>query len=413
MTESFTLHRDLPLASSADVVVVGGGPSGIGAAIAASRCGKKVILIERSAQLGGMATLGNVAVFMWTGNFTGIYREIWEELYPGRINAEGRPYPPQFDPFRLRLYLNEKCAAEKVQVLYHTEFISCLKYNGVVTAVAVSTREGLQAIQGKVFIDCTGDARVAIDAGAEYTSGRPGDGLTQPMTLMFAMQDTGKPVPRCLPPGCPEYKTVEELPQGRLLRWQMTGTGTLLVNMTRVKGHGSMVEDINRAEREALKQVYGVADFIQRTEAPNHILSHIAPQTGVRQTYQVKGEYTLTEEDCLKARKFDDMVAQTNYGIDIHDPTGGGKCDLRHLDLYDIPYRCLVPKGLDNILVSGRAVSADHVAMSSLRTMPTCYALGQAAGTAAAIALEEKCGLKKVPVSQLHARLKDQGVAFN
>jgi ribulose 1,5-bisphosphate synthetase/thiazole synthase len=212
MSSSYDFSRNIPEYDSADVVIIGGGPSGIGAAIGAARCGKKVILCEQSAQLGGMATLGNVAIFMWTENFTGLYKEIMMDLNPKKrtINERGGPTMPQFDPFRMRLY--EKCASEGVKVMYHTQFIGVLKDNARITGVAVHTREGLQAVTAPQFIDCTGDARVAMDAGAEYTSGRPEDGLTQPMTLMFAMQDTGKPVERDLPPGCPEYNSVEELP---------------------------------------------------------------------------------------------------------------------------------------------------------------------------------------------------------
>jgi hypothetical protein len=412
MSSSYKLERDVPVYETADVIVIGGGPAGIAAALAAVRCNKKVVLIEQTAQLGGMATLGNVAIFMWTGTFTGIFKELWKEFGPTDDQNREKPAPPQFDPFLFRYYLNDKTTREGVRVLLHTAFIAVIKEDDRVTGIVVNTREGLQTLRGQIIIDCTGDARVAIDAGAGFTSGRPGDGLTQPMTLMFTMQDTGRPLVPTLPTGCYDYEKVADLPQGRLLHWQLNDTRTLLVNMTRVKGHGARIDDMVYAEQEALRQVFSVAHFLQRNGFPTYILAHVAAQTGVRQTHQVRGLYTLTEKDVVAGRRCDDVVAQSNYGIDIHDPTGKKACDLRRVGLYDIPYRCLVPQGLEGLLVAGRAISADHVAMSSMRVMPTCFALGQAAGVAAALAIDGPCALKDVPVAKLHEYLKKQGVEF-
>jgi hypothetical protein len=412
MSLSYKLERNVPVYETTDVIVVGGGPAGVAAALAARRLGKSVLLIEQSAQLGGMATLGNVAVFMWTGTFTGIFKEIWKEFGPADDQQREKPTPPQFDPFLFRYYLNDKTAREGVQVLLHTTFVAAIKEESRVCGVVVHTREGMQALRGGVIIDCTGDARVAIDAGAEFTSGRPADGLTQPMTLMFSMQDTGRPVVPVLPTGCYYYEKVADLPQGRLLHFHLDNTRTLLVNMTRVKGHGAKIDDVAHAEQEALRQVFSVAHYLQRHGFPTYILSHVAAQTGVRQTNQVRGLYTLTEKDVVAGRRCDDVVAQSNYGIDIHDPTGKKECDLRRVGLYDIPYRCLVPQGLEGLLVAGRAISADHVAMSSMRVMPTCFALGQAAGVAAALAIDGPCALKDMPVTKLHEYLKKQGVEF-
>ncbi|RKN83985.1 FAD-dependent oxidoreductase [Paenibacillus ginsengarvi] len=409
----YAFQREVPVHASADVVVIGGGPAGTAAAISAARCGKRVILLEKSGQLGGMGTLGNVSIFMPIGNVTGIYREIIAETLAQYLPEDhDKSIAPQYSPFLLRHYLNEKMKKEGVSVYYHADFVGTLHEGRRVSAVVVSTREGLRAFEGSQFIDCTGDARVAIDAGVPYVSGRDEDGLTQPMTLMFMMQNTGKPVTPVLPEGCYEYNDVSELPQGRRLYWERNNDGTLLVNMTRVKGNGARIEDINYAETEALRQVFSVANYLQRNGFETYVLSHIAGQVGVRETNQIAGLYTLTEDDVVGGRRFEDVVAQTNYEIDIHSPDGKKTTDERKVSGYDIPYRCMVPESFDNLLVAGRAISATHVAMSSMRVQPTCYALGQAAGIASSLAIESGRPCRDVDAAEVHGKLLEQGVRF-
>ncbi|MGG6310111.1 FAD-dependent oxidoreductase [Paenibacillus macerans] len=411
---SYAFERKVPVYDRADIVVVGGGPAGVASAIAAARSGKRVILAEHSGQLGGMGTLANVSIFMGVGNVTGIYREIVSEVLPAQglpDHHEGSIWP-QFNPFRLRHYLNEKLEKEGVEVLFHAGFCGTVMESDQVKAVVLNTREGLLALEAQVFIDCTGDGRVAIDAGASYTTGREADGMTQPMTLMFMMQNTGRPVRRELPEGGYRYEDVSELPQGRLLHWEQGDEGTLLVNMTRVKGNGASVKDVSRAEKEALRQVFSVADYLQRNGFENYILSHVPGQTGVRETNQIHGEYVLAEEDVVSGRRFPDVVAQTNYEIDIHNPDGRGGTDERKVSGYDIPYRCLLPKGIRGLLVAGRAISATHVAMSSMRVQATCYALGQSAGIAASLAAEHGLPLSEINIDELHRELERQDVRF-
>ncbi|NHN31414.1 FAD-dependent oxidoreductase [Paenibacillus agricola] len=411
--QTYELERSVSVYASADVIVIGGGPAGTAAAINAARCGKKVILLERSGQLGGMGTLGNVSVFMPIGNVTGIYREMISEVLTQYLpQHHDESVSPQFSPFLLRHYLNEKMEKEQVQVCYHTEFVGVVKEEGRLKAVIASTREGLQAFEGKQFIDCTGDGRVAIDAGVPFTSGREEDGLTQPMTLMFMMQNTGKPVIPLLPEGCYDYQSVEDLPQGRRLYWERNDDGMLLVNMTRVKGNGANIADVNYAETEALRQVFSIVYYLQRNGYETYTLSHVAGQVGVRETNQIQGLYTLTEHDVVGGKRFTDVVAQTNYEIDIHSPDGKKTTDERKVDGYDIPYRCMVSELISNLQVAGRAISATHVAMSSMRVQPTCYAMGQAAGMAAAIAMDSGCAIKDISIEALHGKLSEQNVIF-
>lgn len=414
MTQTtIALERQVPLYAETEILVVGGGPAGTAAAISAARCGRRTILLERSGQLGGMGTLGNVSIYMPVGNTTGIYREIVADTVPDALPATHKDsIAPQYSPFELRHYLNSRLEQEGVDVFYHTSFVAAVKEGYRVTGVIAHTREGLKAFGAEVVIDCTGDAAVAMEAGVPVRSGRDEDGMTQPMTLMFMMQDTGKPVKPFLPEDCYTYETVAELPQGRHLYWERCGNGTLLVNMTRVKGNGGLIRDANYAEKEALKQVFSVVHYLQRNGFENYILSHVAGQTGVRESNQIEGLYTLTEEDLLNGRRFPDVVAQTNYEIDIHSPDGKKGTDERHIDGYDIPYRCMLPVNVEGLLVAGRSISATHVAMSSMRVQPTCYALGQAAGIAASLAIEEKLPVAEIPVDTLQTRLSGQGVVF-
>ena len=417
MTASLSFSSPVPVLASAAVVVAGGGAAGIAAAIAARRAGQSVVLLERSAQLGGMATIANVSIWMPIGNLTGLYQEIVRELnlrdHRDRTFEPTEIFAPQFDPILYRHYLNEKLAAEGVTVVFHADVAGIIAAADRLQAVVVNTIAGLRAVTSQMVVDATGDARVAREAGVPCRLGRPADGLTQPMTLMFQMQDTGRPVIPVLPPGAYRYETVADLPQARLLYWEDKQTGTLLVNMTRVRGNGVSVPDRAAAEREGVRQALGVANFLQRTSHPNHILSHVAAQIGVRETCQIEGLYTLTEEDLAQARQFDDVVAQTNYDIDVHNPAGTGGCLLQKLARYDIPYRCLVPRaGPGNLIVAGRSLSATHVAMSSARVQPTCIALGQAAGCAAALAIENNVPLAAVPIAPLQKLLAAQGVRF-
>ncbi|TLS49082.1 FAD-dependent oxidoreductase [Paenibacillus antri] len=408
-----TLHTTVPVYDTAEVVVIGGGPAGTAAAVSAARNGRKTILLEHSAQLGGMGTLGNVSVFMGIGNVTGIYREFISEFLPEALpDTHHVSIWPQYSPFELRHYLNGKLEKEGVDVYYHASVVAAIKQGDRVTGVVANTREGLKAFEGAVFIDCTGDSRVAAEAGVPLRSGRDEDGLTQPMTLMFMMQDTGKPARQYLPEDGYRYEDVSELPQGRRLYWEKTGDGTLLVNMTRVRGNGAKIRDVNFAEKESLRQAFSVANYLQRNGFENYILSHVAGQVGVRETNQIVGLYTLTEEDVTGGRRFDDVVAQTNYEIDIHNPTGGASTDERHVSGYDIPYRCMVPVGVEGLIVAGRCISATHVAMSSMRVQATCYALGQAAGNAASLAVETGSSVADISIPALHERLAAQGVRF-
>lgn len=414
------LNLEAPVIREADVAVVGAGPAGTAAAVAAAREGKRVVLLERSGQLGGSGTLSGVGIFMIVGNYTGFYREVVRAIRPDFESSCEDParFKVLFNPQLLRLALDRFAEQAGVDVLLHADFVGIAQHAAdtapeTMSTLFVNTVEGLRAVRARVVVDATGDGRVSVAAGAHYTSGRPEDGGVQPMSMMFEMQDTGHPVRPVLPEGCELYATVEDLPQGRTLHWEEKENGTLLVNMTRIRGNGSRIDDLNRAERDGLRQVFSVAHYLQTHGYGTYVLSSIGSQVGVRESNQVVGLYTLSEDDLLEGRRFDDVVAQSNYNIDIHNPTGVGTTEERPIQMYDIPYRCLIPAGVGGVIVAGRALSATHVAVSSARVMPTCFAMGQAAGIAAAISLERTCSLANVPADELHERMRAQGVELS
>ncbi|GDY14175.1 membrane protein [Planctomycetota bacterium] len=424
MSHPLTFSCAVPEAGSADLVVVGGGPSGFAAALTARRQGLSVILLERSAQLGGAGTLAGVSVWMPIGVITGIYQEVTSGLgmrdWRGRDFAETGKFSPHFDPAVVRHHLDHQLVTAGVEVLFHCTTVGVTVVDGRVEAVIASTPEGLRAFRGRAFVDATGDASVCRAAGVPCVSGRSEDGLTQPMTLMFQMQDTGRPQRMQLPPSVPRYDRVEDLPQGRLLHWLDAEHGTLLVNMTRVRGNGAMLRERSAAEREGLRQALGVAEYLQRTSHPTFVVSSIAAEIGVRETWQIIAKYRMEDADVVEGRRQPDAVCQSNYGIDIHNPSGAaGTHQPQELapgqrpPLYDIPWRSLVPdSGPANLCVAGRCLGASHVAMSAARVQPACMGMGQGAGTAIAIALEHGLPLADVPSGWLRQRLEGQGVRF-
>jgi hypothetical protein len=410
----------IPIHADADVIVVGGGPAGFAAALAARRSGCSVIILERSAQIGGAGTLYGVSIWMPIGVITGIYQEVVELL--GRPDCRGRDfaatgkYAPQFDPAVVRHVLADLLVSSGVEVLHHCAIVDAQVTDGRVSSVVCHTPEGLRAFTGRCFIDCSGDARLARSAGVRTTCGRDSDGRTQPMTLMFQMVDTGRPQRLALPASVPRYERVEDLPQGRLLHWLDPQTGTLLVNMTRVAGNAALLHDRSRAEREGLRQALGVADYLQRTTHPTFALSSVAAEIGVRETHQIDAIYNLTEQDVLEGRSHADVACQADYGIDIHNPQGGpGTVQPKRAApvLYDIPLRSLLPAaGPSNLCVAGRCLGASHVAMSAARVQPTCMGMGQAVGTASAMAIQAGIPIREVPIAGFHDRLHQQGVRF-
>ncbi|WP_374196329.1 FAD-dependent oxidoreductase [Streptomyces sp. ISL-10] len=448
-------------AGSTQVLVVGGGPAGIGAALGAANAGAQVTLVERYGFLGGNATAALVMPLMSFHNEVkqavagdsarllppdhgegepvvgGVLWVLLEQLV--RAGAAIRPsldtgYTVPFDAELFKLVLYEMLETHEVRTLLHA-FASgvCQAPDDRVRAV-FETKSGPVVIDADVIVDCTGDGDIAAAAGAAYEIGRPEDGWTQPMTLMFRMvrfdHEGFAAYARSHPD---QWKGVHglwdlvraatdagelDLPREDMLFFATPNTGEVAVNSTRVtEVLGTSVWDLTRAEFTAHRQMAQIARFL-RSRVPGFADSYVVQsgvQVGVRETRRIVGEYQLTGEDVLTARKFGDVIARGAYPVDIHNPSGRGTTLKRvpRGESYDIPLRCLFPREVNRVLVAGRCISGDHVAHSSYRVMPISMATGQAAGVCAALAVAQGQRPPDIPANAVQEELRSQGARLH
>lgn len=407
----------------ADVLVAGGGPAGIAAAVAARRTGAETVLIERYGFLGGMATAGLVNPFMgWHAAGRPLVAGIFQEMVDRMSALDGygaRRQPTAFDPEAFKLAADELVTGSGARVRFHA-LVTAVEMDGTRISRAVTrSKTGGESWTAAAFVDCTGDADVAFLAGAPCDEGREPDGLTQPMTLNFRM--AGVAVSRM--PSRGEINRLYDAakaegrvscPRENVLLFHTTSPHVVHFNTTRVVGLSpTSAADLTTAEIEGRRQAHELARFLI-ADVPGFeraSLQQCAPQIGIRESRRIRGRYALSGEDVVAGRKFPDGIARSNYPIDIHSPTGAGT-QIQHPpsgDYYEIPYRCLVPLDVDNLLVAGRCISATHEGQSALRIMPTCFAMGQAAGAAAAIAAARGVSPADVPADELRDALRAAG----
>ena len=432
--ETVTVPADeIPVAQEADLVVVGGGSAGMAAAVTAARAGLRTVLVEDSPFLGGMSTGGCV------GTFCGFYyRERDGDLVrliggfaaevTDRLLADGLCYGPV--PFKTtaavpyvpwgvkRLYDSMVRAEPTLTVYLHARFLRALRRGDTVDAVTVSTRAGEIALRAPYFVDASGDAALARAAGVPTEHGDP---LQYP-SMMFYMQhvDLATALPHLfeLSDLLDRHFTSAGLPRrsGNLIP---TGRpGEVLVAMSRV-ALGDRPLDAGDAAELTLGEMLGreqaerCATFL-RAHMPGFseaFLSDTAPRLGVRESRRIRGAYRLVEEDVLGGRRFDDGICRAAWPIELH--VAGGLTDWRFLEdgvWYTVPYRCLQPDGVRNLLVAGRCVSASREAFASVRVIGPCMGEGQAAATAVAVARAHGTALSDVDVDEVRSRLVALGV---
>jgi hypothetical protein len=422
---------DVRIAAKADVVVVGGGPAGLSAALAAARNGAEVILLERYNHLGGLASGGMVLVLddMWDnhrneisvrGNcMTMIERMAAMKLAvfprqnewgndPDSCRRWGRwgtfdfhshetPHPicfaAAFDPDAMKRVALDMVQELGIKLRLHSWFSQTLVEDGKVKGVICDTKSGREAILGDMVIDATGDLDVAASAGAPHTGGN------YIMTTVFRLggvdAETAERFEREEPQKYAELdRQIKKVLGGSWGYWWLKTPlpGVVWCNCPHMAGlDGLQVEDLTRAEVQGRKHIHALVDFV-RGRMPgfeNCYLIDVAPQTGVRQTRLLEGEYILTKEDLAQRTRFDDSIAR---GRD-----------------YYMPYRVLLPQKIDNLLVAGRHYSVTAQAQKISREIPPCMAMGEAAGVAAALALNAGVTARNVDVKAVQKTLRTQG----
>lgn len=453
-TEHVTYARHVPVTRRPDVLVIGGGPAGIAAAIAAARSGARTLLVERYGFLGGNATASLVGPFMTAFSADGsvqVVRGVFEELvrrmeamggaiHPARVPAgvaqssyvlHGHAGVTPFDPETMKLVSTELCLEAGVELLLHTVFVDPVMDGKSVRGAILQNKGGLEAALATVTVDCSADADIAARAGVPCRQGRAADGLTQPMTMFFRVASVDRErvdgyfrehpeeiAERMAFASCIRRAQANgewPIPRERLGLYESPQEGVWRVNVSRLQGlDGTRPDDLTRAEVEGRRQVLAILAFL-RKYVPGFercVLLDTAAQVGVRETRRIEGEYTLTRDDLVSGRHFEDVIACGGYPIDVHDPVGpGGGVSKRGetANVYEIPYRCLVPRGVEQLLVAGRSVSATHEALGAIRVMPPVFAMGEAAGIAAAIASKEGLPPRQVPHDWIQEALIARG----
>ncbi len=411
-------------AADYDVIVAGGGPAGIGAGYMSAKRGAKTLVLEKSGRLGGMGVSAMVSPFSMATS-SDIVRGIAKRIGFGRS--------VDFHLADVRAYdLLREAGAD---VMLHADVLGPVMDGNRVTGVRVHCIEGERKISAKVVIDATGNGIVAAAAGVPYEEGRKGDGLVQPMSIMFTVGgfDPAKRFicvseeharsKHCIVNGRKwedivqdEIKAGNLPPEVGVIRLYPGHTkGLNVVNATQVNGlYGSRSADLTKAEIAARKQAAQIVDVMRR-HLPGYANAHIAEMpavVGVRETRRFEGVDRLTTEDVLSGRKCEDAVARRcSFVIDIHNPAGAGQADghdkavtggARRVKPYDIPYGALVPKKVDGLLFCGRCLSATHEALASCRVMGPAMATGVGAGAAAADAVKKGIEVRAVDAKNLH-----------
>ncbi len=440
--KKFTLKTtELELNDEYEVIVVGGGPSGCSAAIASARRGAKTLLIEASGCLGGLGTMGLVPAWCpFTDKQKVIYRGIALEIFLEAKKGVPHANPDSYDwvpinPEHLKLVYDTKVIESGAEILFNTLLCAVDIKDGKVNAIIVGNKAGLSAYKAKVFIDCTGDGDLAYMAGAEVLPVDPKRGL-QPATHCFEICNVDMKAYKegqwlhGENPNSEMHKIVAsgkyDIPDAHMCNnqvyngtigfnaghiWNVDNTDPVSVSKALIKGR-KMAHEIHRALVDYRFETFGQSQ-----------VSLTAPFIGARETRRILGDYVLNADDYIARRTFEDEICRNSYFLDVHHTEEEGKlinegklnvesrnCRYKMGESHGIPYRCLTPKGLKNVLIAGRSISTDRAVNGSIRVMPVCLCTGEAAGKAAVIAKSQSVvDVHSIDVNILRQQIVEDG----
>ncbi len=421
-------QKELSDIGSFDVVVLGGGPAGVCAAMEAAANGARVLLCEATGMLGGMATTGMVSPFMTSYDrdgervlVKGLFYEIAKRLkeYSAAIMPENTDSPSvhtsfitryhkhvtPFDSFTLQVVLDKMLEEAGVQVLLYSRFADSIVKDGKIESVVLCCLEGLRSVKADVYIDCTGNADVAYASGVKTHKGDEINNIPQPATLMFNVL------------GVDESKYTSR-PERPVKAYRTATEGQYAVNHYHVYNVDACdSKSMSDAHKTARKQVLD-AYAVLRDKTPgfeNAQIGQVASVLGVRESRHISGKYTITVEDIANGTKFDDRIAAYGFGMDVHNRTESesGNFKIEVAKAYYIPFRSMLPNGCDNLIVAGKTISCQSQAAGGLRCMPCAMAMGQAAGAAAAISIKNNVSVENVDIVTLQNLLKEHGAIID
>lgn len=430
--KKISYSKEIPVMGCYDVVICGGGPGGIGAAIASAENGAKTLLVEKLGFLGGMATAGLVDPMCEFG-YEGIrvtggipYRFANELIEAGGAMFEPPKMNLSFNPEKYKLIAQRMVLKAGAELLTNTSLVDCTVQNGRIVNCIFSNRDGLFAIESKCFIDATGDGLLASMAEVPMLEDtRP----KQPGSLCFTMSgvDTSSPRMHIIHQKNNHFNHQAVFIREALAELESEGKhvpqyggpwlcttlneGEITMNFTRSAMDCTRQESFSKAEQKMLEDVFTLSEMIKSTveEFANAHISAIATVAGTRQGRRIKGLYVITGEDYIKGTQFEDSIARACHPVDVHLPNNQGQNLTFPERAAFVPYRCLISDSVDNLVMAGRAISADEDAFAAIRVQAPCMEIGQAAGIAASLSAENNVAVQQIDVKKLVEIVRNYG----